>query len=103
MRDASELRVKESDRIATMAAGLKACGVEVAETQDGIDIVGTGSTGIRGGTVDGAGDHRVCMAFAMAGWSSRNGVTVNDCANIKTSFPTFDEVANAAHMRVSEK
>ena len=63
MRGAGELRVKESDRIATMARGLRALGIEVDETDDGADVVG-GT--VRGGDVDSLGDHRIAMAFAVA-------------------------------------
>jgi 3-phosphoshikimate 1-carboxyvinyltransferase len=89
-RGLEELRVKESDRIAAMANGLRAIGVEVEEIADGIIIDGTG-----GGALPGGGpvatllDHRIAMSFAVAGLHSRNGVTVDDMAPVATSFPGF--------------
>ena len=89
---AAELRVKESDRIATMAAGLRALGADLAETPDGVRIAG-GVLG--GGEVDSHGDHRVAMSFAVAGLRARAPVRIRDCANVATSFPGFVDLANA--------
>jgi 3-phosphoshikimate 1-carboxyvinyltransferase len=91
VRGAAELRVKESDRIASMAAGLRALGVRIEETPDGAIIDGGG---IGGGTVDSRGDHRIAMSFAIAGLVARDAVTIGDCANVATSFPGFLELAN---------
>jgi 3-phosphoshikimate 1-carboxyvinyltransferase len=91
VRGAAELRVKESDRIASMAAGLRALGVRIEETPDGAIIDGGG---IGGGTVDSHGDHRIAMSFAIAGLVARDAVTIGDCANVATSFPGFLELAN---------
>jgi len=91
VRGAAELRVKESDRIATMANGLRALGVRIEETPDGAIIDG-GS--IHGGTVDSHGDHRIAMSFAVAGLVARDAVTIRDCANVATSFPGFLALAN---------
>ena len=98
LRGARELRVKESDRIAVMAEGLRALGVEVEETEDGAVVLGRG--GFDGGTVDSHGDHRVAMAFAMAGLKSSAPVTVRDCRNVATSFPDFPARARAAGLRI---
>jgi len=87
---AEELRVKESDRIQVMADGLAAIGVSAEPRPDGIRIVGGA---IRGGCVVANGDHRVAMAFAMAALRSGEGVRVEDCANVDTSFPGFAELA----------
>ena len=87
---AAELRVKESDRIATMAVGLRALGIDVAETVDGAVIRGGK---LHAGTVDSHGDHRVAMAFAVAGQLSSAGVAIRDVANVATSFPGFDALA----------
>ena len=89
---AAELRVKESDRIATMAAGLQALGVRIEETPDGAII--DGGT-FRAGTVDSHGDHRIAMSFAAAGLVARGEVIIRDCANVATSFPGFLELANS--------
>jgi 3-phosphoshikimate 1-carboxyvinyltransferase len=98
IRGAAELRVKESDRIATMAAGLRAVGVVVDENPDGAVITG-GS--ITGGTVFGHGDHRVAMSFAVAGLIARDGVRIEDCRNVATSFPGFMELANGCGFALS--
>lgn len=91
VRGAAELRVKESDRIATMAVGLRALGVGVDEAADGADIAG-GAIG--GGAVDSHSDHRIAMSFAVAGLIAAAPVHITDCANVATSFPGFVELAN---------
>jgi len=91
VRGAAELRVKESDRIALMARGLRALGVEVAEHDDGADISG-GNIG--GGAILSGGDHRIAMSFAVAGLVADAAVRIGDCANVATSFPGFIELAN---------
>lgn len=94
---ASELRHKESDRIATMAAGLRALGVRVDETHDGAVV--EGGT-ISGGHVDSAGDHRVAMSFAVAGLVAAASVRIYDCTNVATSFPGFTDLANGCGFRL---
>ncbi len=86
LRGAEELRVKESDRIAVMAAALETLQVRLQETPDGIVIHG-GSVG--GGQVDSGGDHRCAMALAIAGLVAEQPVVIEDCANIATSYPDF--------------
>jgi 3-phosphoshikimate 1-carboxyvinyltransferase len=93
IRGAAELRVKESDRIAAMANGLRACGVVVDELPDGAMI--RGGQAIGGGTIDSHGDHRIAMSFAIAGLVASGPITIGDCANVATSFPGFMELANA--------
>ena len=90
---AAELRVKESDRIATMAAGLRALGIGVDEAPDGATIRG-GALG--GGSVDSHGDHRIAMAFAVAAQRADAPVRIGDVANVATSFPAFDALARGA-------
>ena len=90
VRGAAELRVKESDRIATMADGLRALGVVVDESPDGATIHG-GRIGA--GSVRSHGDHRVAMAFAVAAQCARGDVRIADVANVATSFPGFDALA----------
>ena len=91
LRGAAELRVKESDRLAVMAQGLRKLGVAVEEFPDGIDITG-GAIG--GGTVDGAGDHRCAMSFCVLGQVASGPVTVTGAHNIATSYPGFaDDLA----------
>lgn len=93
VRGAAELRVKESDRIATMADGLRALGVTVDESPDGARIRG-GRIGA--GSVRSHGDHRVAMAFAVAAQCARGDVRIADVANVATSFPGFDALARSA-------
>jgi 3-phosphoshikimate 1-carboxyvinyltransferase len=98
VRGATELRVKESDRIATMATGLRALGIEVQETPDGAVIEGGR---LRGGSVESHGDHRIAMSFAVAAQLADGDVRINDIANVATSFPGFVELAKAAGMTVA--
>jgi len=97
IRGAAELRVKESDRIASMAHGLKACGVLVDELPDGAIIRG-GTIG--GGSIDSHGDHRIAMSFAIAGLVASAPIAIGDCANVATSFPGFMELANGVGFRL---
>jgi 3-phosphoshikimate 1-carboxyvinyltransferase len=88
-----ELRVKESDRLALMATGLKAIGARVEEREDGLVIDGTGGEPLEGGaTVTSALDHRIAMSFAVAGQHAYHPVTVDDVSPIATSFPTFESI-----------
>jgi len=87
---AEELRVKESDRIQVMADGLQALGVDARATEDGM-IINGGE--ISGGTVHSQDDHRIAMAFAMAGLRSTGDIHIEDCDNVNTSFPGFAELA----------
>ncbi len=97
---ASELRVKESDRLAAMAAGLTALGVDVEVLPDGMRIRGGP---VRGGAVDSQGDHRVAMAFAVLGSRADSAVTVRGVQNVATSFPGFAQVAQSAGLRLAEE
>lgn len=86
-----ELRFKESDRLATMAAGLRAIGVRVEETTEGLTIEGSGGEPIAGGTsIPSRLDHRIAMSFAVAGLHARAPVTVDDMRPADTSFPGFE-------------
>ena len=97
VRGAAELRVKESDRIATMATGLRALGIRVDETADGATIHGGM---LHGGCVEAHGDHRIAMAFAVAAQCAQGEVRIGDVANVATSFPGFDALARGAGMRL---
>lgn len=83
---AAELRVKESDRIQAMTAGLRALAIDVTETDDGMRVKGGRPSG---GIVDSYTDHRIAMAFTVAGLAASGPITVHDCANVSTSFPGF--------------
>jgi 3-phosphoshikimate 1-carboxyvinyltransferase len=92
-RGLEELRVKESDRITTMAEGLRAIGVQVEEVEDGLIIDGTGGEPLPGGgTIATKLDHRIAMSFAVAGLVSRAPVTIDDMEPVATSFPGFAEM-----------
>jgi 3-phosphoshikimate 1-carboxyvinyltransferase len=86
----AELRLKESDRIAAMAAGLRAIGARVEESADGLAVSGSGGDPLAGGApIDPCLDHRVAMSFAVAGLNSSQPVTVADMTCADTSFPGF--------------
>jgi 3-phosphoshikimate 1-carboxyvinyltransferase len=96
IRDAKELRVKETDRIEAMAHNLRAFGVEVEEHEDGMTVHG-GAT-LRGARVNSRGDHRIAMACAILGMFSRGETVIEDTACIATSYPTFqDDLPRIAH------
>ncbi len=94
---AAELRVKESDRIQVMADGLQVLGVDAQPTTDGMIIQGGG---LNGGSVNSQGDHRIAMAFAMAGLRASGPLKITDCANVATSFPGFVELAADAGLSI---
>ena len=85
--NAAELRVKESDRIATTAGNLRAMGGQVEEFEDGMAI--TGGAPLHGCTLDSFGDHRIAMSFLMAGLQAEGETTLLNCENIATSYPSF--------------
>lgn len=87
VKNAEELRVKESDRISTVVNGLRACGIEVDEVHDGYSVKGGE---LREATIDSHGDHRIAMSFIIAGLKC--GMSVNDVDCINTSFPNFFEL-----------
>jgi 3-phosphoshikimate 1-carboxyvinyltransferase len=97
---AGELRVKESDRIAVMAEGLRALGVDVRATDDGMVIRG-GPIGA--GAVESHGDHRIAMAFAMAALRAEGPVRIRDCRHVATSFPGFVELARSAGLGIEAR
>lgn len=94
-----ELRVKESDRLAAIAAGLSACGIDVEETEDSLTIHGTGGHGSMGkppggATVAAQMDHRIAMAFLVLGAAAESPIEVDDGSFIDTSFPRFAGLMN---------
>ena len=97
---AEELRIKESDRIQVMADGLQILGVNAEPTPDGMIIQGGA---IRGGTVESHGDHRIAMAFAIAGLRATAPITILDCANVNTSFPTFKKLATDLGLQLTSE
>ena len=99
IRRVSELRVKESDRIAAMVQGLTQLGIDVVEYPDGMDVVGGQFTS---GSVDSFGDHRIAMAFAVAGCFADGPVEVFEADNIRTSFPNFASLMNSVGLNIRE-
>ncbi len=95
---AKELRVKESDRIQVMADGLEILGIDAKPTADGIKIQGGR---INGGVVNSGGDHRIAMAFSIAGLMASEEIIINDCANVATSFPDFVELSQKAGLNLT--
>ena len=87
IRDARELRVKESDRIALVVKNLRAMGAEVAEFEDGLDVPG-GQT-LHGATIDSGGDHRIAMAFAVAALRAEGETLIQGSESANISFPEF--------------
>lgn len=95
---AEELRVKESDRIQVMADGLQILGVSANPTKDGMVIQGSA---IGGGTVTSHGDHRIAMAFSIAGLRATAPIRILDCANVNTSFPEFKDLASRLGLKLT--
>jgi 3-phosphoshikimate 1-carboxyvinyltransferase len=89
IRDAAELRVKETDRIAAVATNLRAMGVGVEEFPDGMAI--TGGRPLKGARLKSFGDHRIAMAFAIAGLFASGETVIEDTACVQTSYPGFSE------------
>jgi 3-phosphoshikimate 1-carboxyvinyltransferase len=89
--DAAELRVKESDRIATMVSALRAVGADAEERRDGLVVRGSDGRPLKGGSIDCAGDHRVAMALAVAALAASASVTVSGWEAVATSYPGFEE------------
>ena len=90
IRDARELRVKESDRIALVVKNLRAMGAEVEEFEDGLDVPGGQS--LHGATIDSAGDHRIAMAFAVAALRAEGDTLIQGAESAAISFPEFFEL-----------
>ena len=93
IRNAAELRVKESDRIATTVGNLRAMGAMVEEFPDGMEI--TGGKPLHGAVMESYGDHRIAMGFLMAGLAADGETTLLHCQNINTSYPNFREHLNS--------
>ena len=96
--NAEELRVKESDRIHSVVQGLSALGIEVIEHPDGMTITGGE---FQGGEVNSFGDHRIAMAFAIAGTVAKDPVVVLNCENVATSFPDFCQISQQTGVNIA--
>jgi 3-phosphoshikimate 1-carboxyvinyltransferase len=99
IRDAAELRIKESDRIAALAENLRRMGATVEERPDGLRVEGRKAGKLRGAEIDPRGDHRIAMAFAVAGLAADGETTIRDADCAGVSYPTFYEDLN----RVAER
>ena len=97
LRGAEELRVKESDRIASMAEGLTELGIHNTVHADGITVTGGD---LRGGVIATHDDHRIAMSFAMAALRASDPIKISDCAHVATSFPGFASLATKAGLRL---
>jgi 3-phosphoshikimate 1-carboxyvinyltransferase len=97
IRDAKELRVKESDRIALVAKNLRAMGAEVAEFDDGLDVAG--GTKLHGAEIDSGGDHRIAMAFSVAALRANGDTLIRGAESAAISFPEFFDLL----MRVTQR
>ena len=99
IRDARELRVKESDRIAALAENLRRIGAEVEEMPDGLRIPGNQRERLHGGEVDSRGDHRIAMAFAIAALGARSATTIHAAESASVSFPEFYDLLESLVQR----
>ncbi|STX28948.1 3-phosphoshikimate 1-carboxyvinyltransferase [Legionella beliardensis] len=100
LHGAKELRNKESDRISAMVDGLQRLGIEAQAFYDGVFI--NGGT-LQGGEIDSYHDHRIAMAFAIAGAAAKNEIIIKNCENVATSFPTFVNTANMIQLAIKEQ
>ena len=103
IKNAKELRVKESDRINAMAEGLKKLNINHEVFDDGLSITGTNGFVDINEEINSFDDHRIAMSFLIAGIRSKNGIIVKNCKNIETSFPHFKDIMNSLGMKINEK
>ncbi len=97
IRDAKELRVKESDRIALVAKNLRAMGAEVEEFEDGLDV--PGGQKLHGATIDSGGDHRIAMAFSVAALRAEGETLIQGAESAAISFPEFFDLLDSVAER----
>jgi 3-phosphoshikimate 1-carboxyvinyltransferase len=101
MRGLAELRVKESDRLAAMVEGLRACGVDVEAGDDSLTVKGDGGLPPGGGAIAARLDHRIAMAFLVLGMAARRPVTIDNSGSMDTSFPGFAALCNGLGAAIS--
>ena len=101
--DAKELRVKESDRLEAISSGLSKLKVKHELFEDGISITGGIPDHNETIEIDSHGDHRIAMSFLISSLKLKNGVNVEDCKNIYTSYPNFLETMNSLGMQINEQ
>ena len=102
IKNASELRVKESDRLEAISDGLKKLNIKYEIFEDGISITGTNDLIIVDEEINSFDDHRIAMSFLVAGIRAVNNIKVRDCKNIETSFPGFKDIMNSIGMKINE-
>ena len=103
IKNAAELRVKESDRINAIAEGLKKLNINHEVFDDGLSITGTNGFVDINEEINSFNDHRIAMSFLISGIRSKNCVRVKNCKNIETSFPHFKDIMNSLGMKINEK
>jgi len=102
IKNASELKVKESDRLKATSDGLEAMNIRHNMLDDGLIIYGDNNNVIASTEIDSFGDHRIAMSFLVAGLRSKDGILVKNCKNIETSFPNFCGTMNSLGMDIHE-
>ena len=102
IKNASELKVKESDRLKATSDGLEAMNIKHNMLDDGLIIYGDNNNVIASTEIDSFGDHRIAMSFLVAGLRSKDGIVVKNCKNIETSFPDFFGTMNSLGMNIHE-
>ena len=103
IKNAAELRVKESDRLDAISDGLRKLNIQHDMFDDGISIIGTSDDVMCEDVIDSFEDHRIAMSFLVSGIRSKNFVCVKNCKNIETSFPNFIKTMNLLGMRIHEQ
>jgi len=103
IKNASELKVKESDRLNATSMGLKAMNIKHELLDDGLIINGSHDDIHINKQIESFGDHRIAMSFLIAGLRSKNGSIIKDCSNIETSFPNFSSIMNNLGMSINEQ
>ena len=103
IKNAAELRVKESDRLDAISDGLRKLNIQHDMFDDGISIIGTSEDVMCEDVIDSFEDHRIAMSFLVSGIRSKNFVCVKNCKNIETSFPNFIKTMNLLGMRIHEQ
>tara|TARA_B100001093_G_scaffold275758_1_gene263527 strand:+ start:34 stop:1317 length:1284 start_codon:yes stop_codon:yes gene_type:complete len=103
IKNAAELRVKESDRLDAISLGLSKLRINHEMFDDGLSILGTKDAIECDEVIDSFDDHRIAMSFLISGIRSKNGITVKNCKNIETSFPKFKDIMNSLGMNINEK
>ena len=103
IKNASELKVKESDRLSAISNGLDQLNIDHELFDDGLCIHGNNNILDTSHIIDSYGDHRIAMSFLIAGIRTKDGLAVKNCENIKTSFPSFKDIMNSIGMKIDEK